>query len=216
MLVKKNKVKIANFGSFNIRHKNERIGRNPKTKEQKVIYGEENIGSKILIGEKLIANNPIMDMNQILFNTNDEFSVEEFEIKKEKVRVGDDEGILKYYEARVSYLNDDDKRIYYYIDILHEDSESYFNVLAGKLKKIAIEKRGKEKSWIKYYEFIRRFADVSYAYAITAHKSQGSTYNTAFVLEDDIDVNTNVVERNRIKYTAYTRSSKKLYVLKRF
>ena len=51
---------------------------------RKVIYGEENIGSKILIGEKLIANNPIMDMNQILFNTNDEFSVENFEIKKEK------------------------------------------------------------------------------------------------------------------------------------
>ena len=36
-LEKKNKVKIANFGSFNIRHKNERIGRNPRTKEQKVI-----------------------------------------------------------------------------------------------------------------------------------------------------------------------------------
>jgi ATP-dependent exoDNAse (exonuclease V) alpha subunit len=183
---------------------------------RKVIYGEENIGSKILIGEKLIANNPIMDMNQILFNTNDEFSVENFEIKKEKVRVQDEDGTLKYYEARVSYLNDDEKKVHYYIDILHEDSESYFNVLAGKLKKIAIEKRGKEKSWIKYYEFIRRFADVSYAYAITAHKSQGSTYNTAFVLEDDIDVNTNIVERNRIKYTAYTRSSKKLYVLKRF
>jgi ATP-dependent exoDNAse (exonuclease V) alpha subunit len=183
---------------------------------RKVIYGEENIGSKILIGEKLIANNPIMDMNQILFNTNDEFSVENFEIKKEKVRVQDEDGTLKYYEARVSYLNDDEKKVHYYIDILHEDSESYFNVLAGKLKKIAIEKRGKEKSWIKYYDFIRRFADVSYAYAITAHKSQGSTYNTAFVLEDDIDVNTNIVERNRIKYTAYTRSSKKLYVLKRF
>lgn len=183
---------------------------------RKVIYGEENIGSKILIGEKLIANNPIIEMSQILFNTNDEFSVEDFEIKTEKVRVADDDGILKYYETKVSFLNDEDKKIYYYIDILHEDSESYFNVLAGKLKKIAIEKRGKEKSWIKYYDFIRRFADVSYAYAITAHKSQGSTYNTAFVLEDDIDVNTNIVERNRIKYTAFTRSSKKLYVLKRF
>lgn len=183
---------------------------------RKVIYGEENIGYKILIGEKLIANNPIMEMNQILFNTNDEFSVEKFEIKTEKVRVEGEEGSLKYYETEVSFLNDDDKKIHYYIDILHEDSESYFNVLAGKLKKIAIEKRGKEKSWIKYYDFLRRFADVSYAYAITAHKSQGSTYNTAFVLEDDIDVNTNIVERNRIKYTAYTRSSKKLYVLKRF
>lgn len=138
---------------------------------RKVIYGEENIGSKILIGEKLIANNPIIEMSQILFNTNDEFSVEDFEIKTEKVRVADDDGILKYYETKVSFLNDEDKKIYYYIDILHEDSESYFNVLAGKLKKIAIEKRGKEKSWIKYYDFIRRFADVSYAYAITAHKS---------------------------------------------
>jgi exodeoxyribonuclease-5 len=183
---------------------------------RKVIYGDESLGSKILVGEKLIANNPIIEMNQILFNTNDEFTVEDFKIKKEKVKVEGEEATLKYYEAGVGFLDDDDKKVVYYIDILHEDSESYFNVLGNKLKKVAIEKRGKEKSWIKYYDFIRRFADVSYAYAITAHKSQGSTYETAFVLEDDIDVNINVVERNRIKYTAYTRSSKKLYVVKRF
>ena len=183
---------------------------------RKVIYGDESIGSKILLGEKLIANNPIIEMGQILFNTNDEFTVDKFEIKTEKVIVADEEGGLKYYETGVTFLNDEDKKITYFIDILHEDSESYFFVLANKLKKIAIDKKGKEKSWIKYYDFIRRFADVSYAYSITAHKSQGSTYTTAFVLEDDIDVNPNVVERNRIKYTAYTRSSKKLYVLKRF
>jgi ATP-dependent exoDNAse (exonuclease V) alpha subunit len=80
----------------------------------------------------------------------------------------------------------------------------------------AIEKKGADKSWIKYYEFMRRYADVIYGYSITCHKSQGSTYTNAFVLEDDIDMNLNVVERNRIKYTAYTRASKKLYVLKRF
>ena len=183
---------------------------------RKVIYGEENIGTKILIGEKLIANNPIIEMSQILFNTNDEFTVEQFEIKKEKVRVGDEEGELKYYETSVSFLNDEDKKIHYYIDILHEDSESYFHVLANKLKKIAIEKRGKEKSWIKYYDFIRRFADVSYNYCISCHKSQGSTYNTTFVMQDDINLNHDIIERNRIKYTAYTRSKSKLYVLKRF
>jgi hypothetical protein len=183
---------------------------------RKVIYGDESLGSKILPGEKLIANNPIIEMNQILFNTNDEFTVENFKIKKERVRVEGEDGELKYYEAGVSFLDDDDNQVIYYIDILHEDSESYFHVLANKLKKTAIETRGKNKSWIKYYDFLRRYADVSYAYAITAHKSQGSTYETAFVLEDDIDVNPNVVERNRIKYTAYTRSSKKLYVVKRF
>lgn len=183
---------------------------------RKVIYGEENVGEKILIGEKLIANNPIIEMNQILFNTNDEFTVDKFDIKKWTTSIEGEKYEIKFYETGVSFINDDDKRVVYYIDILHEDSESLFNVLASKLKKIAIEKRGKEKTWIKYYDFLRRFADVSYAYAITAHKSQGSTYTTAFVLEDDIDVNQNVVERNRIKYTAYTRSSKKLYVLKRF
>jgi exodeoxyribonuclease-5 len=102
------------------------------------------------------------------------------------------------------------------IDILHEDSQMDFNKLANTLKQRAIQKKGKDKSWIVYYNFLRKYADVSYAYAITAHKSQGSTYNTTFVLEDDIDMNLDVIERNRIKYTAYTRSSKKLYVLKRF
>ena len=33
----KKKVKISNFGSFEIRYKNKRIGRNPKTKEKKII-----------------------------------------------------------------------------------------------------------------------------------------------------------------------------------
>ncbi len=31
------KVKIAKFGTFEVRHKKSRIGRNPKTKEQKII-----------------------------------------------------------------------------------------------------------------------------------------------------------------------------------
>ena len=36
-LRKKNTVKISNFGTFLIRSKNSRIGRNPKTKEEKQI-----------------------------------------------------------------------------------------------------------------------------------------------------------------------------------
>ena len=36
-LKKNNKVKIAKFGTFHVRFKKSRIGRNPKTKEKKVI-----------------------------------------------------------------------------------------------------------------------------------------------------------------------------------
>ena len=36
-IIKNKKVKISNFGTFIIREKNKRLGRNPKTKESKVI-----------------------------------------------------------------------------------------------------------------------------------------------------------------------------------
>tara|TARA_B100001989_G_C24455189_1_gene421216 strand:- start:28 stop:324 length:297 start_codon:yes stop_codon:yes gene_type:complete len=36
-LKKKRKVKISNFGTFEVRHKKKRLGRNPKTKETKLI-----------------------------------------------------------------------------------------------------------------------------------------------------------------------------------
>jgi exodeoxyribonuclease-5 len=42
---------------------------------RKVIYGEEAVNSKILIGEKLIANNPIIWQSEILFNTNECFNL---------------------------------------------------------------------------------------------------------------------------------------------
>lgn len=191
---------------------------------RKVIYGEESIGSKILIGEKLTANNPIIKDDSIIFNTNDEFTVESFEIEEEDLRYvvsdhpdADPYNItLKYYNTVVSYLDDEDTKCKVNIEILHEDSQERFTKLANILKQRAIQKKGKDKSWIHYYGFLRRYADINYSYCSTAHKAQGSTYQTTFVLEDDIDMNQDIVERNRIKYTSYTRSSKKLYVLKRY
>jgi integration host factor subunit alpha len=41
-IIKHKKVKIAKFGTFTIRKKYERIGRNPKTKERKII-SERNV-----------------------------------------------------------------------------------------------------------------------------------------------------------------------------
>tara|TARA_B100000965_G_C19285968_1_gene623686 strand:+ start:56 stop:349 length:294 start_codon:yes stop_codon:yes gene_type:complete len=41
-IISEKKVKIAKFGTFVLRKKNERIGRNPKTKEEKII-SERNV-----------------------------------------------------------------------------------------------------------------------------------------------------------------------------
>jgi len=191
---------------------------------RKVIYGDEALGSKILVGEKLIANNPIIQGESIVLNTNDEFSVDSFTIGSDDLRyhISDQPDAepfpitLKYYETVVSYLDDEDETVRVNIQILHEDSEMDFKKLANILKLRAIEKKGKDKSWIVYYNFLRKYADVNYAYCTSAHKSQGSTYNTTFVLEDDINQNFNIIEKNRILYTSYTRASRKLYVLRRF
>jgi exodeoxyribonuclease-5 len=83
--------------------------------------------------------------------------------------------------------------------------------------------------WKKYYEFRRCnllmktinvyrngllrssgdiiVKDLDYGYAITGHKSQGSTYSHVFVMENDINNNWVLKERNQIKYVALTRPS---------
>jgi exodeoxyribonuclease-5 len=89
--------------------------------------------------------------------------------------------------------------------------------------------KSNKKMWGKYYEFRRNnllmcnidkyingqlrssfdviVKDLDYGYAITGHKSQGSTYSHVFVMENDINQNWVVKERNQIKYVALTRPS---------
>jgi exodeoxyribonuclease-5 len=57
--------------------------------------------------------------------------------------------------------------------------------------------------------------DLDYGYAITGHKSQGSTYEHVLVLENDIDLNPMIKEKNQIKYVALTRPSKTATVFTR-
>ena len=56
-LIKNKKLKIAKFGTFILRKKNQRIGRNPKTKEEKIITERNVILFKASKEFKKIINN---------------------------------------------------------------------------------------------------------------------------------------------------------------
>ena len=73
----------------------------------------------------------------------------------------------------------------------------YYAFRGSNLLPVAIPRKGKR-------DIVK---DIDYAYAITAHKSQGSTYKHVYVLENDIDRNRNIKERNQIKYVAMSRAS---------
>lgn len=60
-----------------------------------------------------------------------------------------------------------------------------------------------------------RFANIDYAYTLTSHKAQGSTYNTVVVVEDDIlEVSLiDNIEKSQSLYVAITRASDKVHIV---
>lgn len=189
-----------------------------------MLYGDD-IG-KIVLGEKLIANSPIMewcvDENGkedwvIVFPTNEEFEVVNIELGTFDV---DEKGETKIpvYRCLVKYLSMDNMLLQHELQIVHEEGMETYLEIVNLLKDHALSlvKRGGwelGQAWKEYYDFQKNFADCNYNYAITAHKSQGSTYDYAVVLESDINANHTVVERNRIKYTACSRPRFGLFIV---
>lgn len=180
-----------------------------------MIYSGEEKLCKIMPGEKLLANKPIFDDDgSILFNTSEEFQVESYKVVDKKVIIGSKMKTFKVYDCLLD-KNSSKALMVSRIKVLHEDSEADYTKWIQDLRDTAINAvKDKGARWVEFYEALRWPADIAYNYAITAHKAQGSTYENVFLMEDDINANKNVVERNRIKYTAYSRASQKLYVFR--
>lgn len=64
-----------------------------------------------------------------------------------------------------------------------------------------------------YFQFIDQFADIIYGYAITTHKSQGSTYKNVYIeMSDIVHNNPNDKNSHQCLYTAVTRASDKIKI----
>ena len=174
---------------------------------REVYHGKSDL-PQYLVNDMIITNNPVFDEDDIILNTNQELKLlevidKDFLVNKKKI---------KGYELKCKYFDSDaDKDIEISIRALKEDYIYEFNAICNKIAKQAkntIESTSRKKMWRYFFKTKKYFADIGYSFAITAHKSQGSTYLKTFVDMNDICANQNIVERNRIAYTSITRAKK--------
>ena len=192
-LIKNN---FTNDGCKIIAYRNETV--NSYNKFVRSILFKDN-KNKFVSGEKLIFNEPYLD----LYNNNDEITVKNVNIvdrphPKNGVR-------YKLYELTTTT----DNNILY---SLHEDSISDYQRYFETCKK---QMQSTKKNWKAYYEDYKLFnPPVTYSYAITVHKSQGSTINVCFIDMTDIYNTLTMVKPESLEktlYTAVSRASHKLY-----
>ncbi len=157
-------------------------------------------------GERLIASDTIFNpasVEEILINNSDEF-----EVIKASRSVSEDG-----YAIWILKVIDSDKKDYV-IQVLDQSSQSDFE---KRSKELAYESRIKQQNraknpWTDYWNHRNRYALVNYAYSLTSHKAQGSTFNNVFVAQNDIFCNQNLIERYRSLYVSYSRTSERLFV----
>ena len=183
----------------------------------------------LVVGEKLVMDKPLMSKTHLILSTNEEIEIVELNTGFSTSKIFDalgstEEQSFKVYKAKVRWYDGIVEK-YAVIDIIHDSSFADYTATLNKLHGIVMNSPFENRSalWRKYYAMQGAFAQVRYNYALTAHKSQGSSYQNALVLKWDIDLNgkyeamahekaKRIEERNRIFYVAITRPRHTLFV----
>lgn len=170
---------------------------------------------RIEVGEKIITKAPVFEDNSVIIPNAEELQVVDFERREE--RINDGKYILPFYATQVSYYDIFGTERTKYIKIPTDLGVIAQTKILAKLAETAKAYPSKSiqssQAWAEFWYFKKAFAEVGYNYCLTSHLAQGSTYQNAIVFESDMDVNSNVYERNRIKYTAFARPQHRLWIL---
>ena len=201
---------------------------------RKLMYQQETL-PRIVMGEKLVLNKPIIRKKKVILASNEELEVTSISeltvpVKYKLIErpnamqqaasdgvhntgIKQCEEMFKIYRCGVVTA----EKNLFMIDVLHEDDMQRFEDLRKELEvkaKKTPDMFDRKEMWKQFFALDEPFANVNYNYAISCHKSQGSTYNYCISMEWDIDQNWMIEERNRIKYVAATRAKFKLFIVK--
>lgn len=200
-----NHVKIVTY------HVNEKTELNQKIHE--ALFGKDSDYSK---GDMLILNSPydLPDVNATMENSS------EIQIKSIQDTDVDEFGVhTLYLETNgTAYTRTGNEQKDCIIQVVSRNDIGLYNQKLQELASHAKRQTNralKKQAWGDFWEYKGRYADVDFGYAITAHKSQGSTYDIVVVDEKDImgTTATSNQEKSELIYTALTRPRKTAIVI---
>lgn len=200
-----NHVKIVTY------HVNEKTELNQKIHE--ALFCKDSDYSK---GDMLILNSPydLPDVNATMENSS------EIQIKSIQDEDTDEFGVhTLYLETNgTAYTRTGNEQKDCVIQVVSRNDIGLYNQKLQELASYAKRQTNralKKQAWSDFWEYKGRYADVDFGYAITAHKSQGSTYDIVVVDEKDImgTTATSNQEKSELIYTALTRPRKTAIVI---
>ena len=164
------------------------------------IFGSES-AALWLPGDRLSTLGPCLDLDgKKIADTDDEGLVERVDVEYHPE-------FGNYKTFRITVTTDDNRLIV--LRPLHPESVAEH---ARELENLAQQAKSNKRLWGKFWDLKEAFHTVRHGYATTAHRSQGSTYETSFVDWRDILVNRNLTEARRCLYVAFTRAKYRVYL----
>lgn len=167
------------------------------TKEPFKVGERVRMASPYVVDKQVVADNnlkgTVMGKKEGVIN---ELPVIQMEIEFEKVTI-------------MGEIKKEIKRI----PIIKPGHEAEFKTILENLRQRALKNKSE---WRNFYDFKDAFGVIDYAYAMTVHKVQGSTYKTVYVMENEIyryGTPRTALEVNQMMRTATSRPTTKLVIV---
>lgn len=167
---------------------------------RQAIFGAAAQPGMYLPGERIVAAAPCIRGDDTLLVTDDEALVESVVECRHPLAP-------KYAALELKCRTETNKVIR--LLVLHPSSQAMFDTDSTNL---AHDAKANGKLWKKFWDHKDLFHDVKYAYALTTHRAQGSTYENVWVDYQDILLNRNRREAFQCLYVASSRPTKRLYL----
>lgn len=164
------------------------------------IYGVAAVPGFYLPGDRIVAAAPCERGDEFLLSTDDEALVESVIECRHPLE--------PTYQA-IELKCKTEKNVTIRLLVIHPASVTQFE---EDCQALAHKARGMPKLWKAFWALKELFHDVKYAYALTAHRAQGSTYENVWVDATDILYNRNRKEAFQCLYVAASRPTTRLYL----